>query len=64
MAMPQHGQTIVFAKVPVGSYCSPGVAYRVDRPKAKGAFRFERVATGSSTYDQPWAVAQSEWTAA
>lgn len=59
--MPTHGQIIVFTKVPAGSYCTPGVAYRVDRPKARGAYRFERVGVGSSTYDQPWAVAQAEW---
>ncbi len=58
---PAHGQVVVFTKVPAGSYCSPGVAYRVDRPKGKGAFRFERVEGGSSTYDQPWAVACAKW---
>ena len=58
---PAHGQIIVFRKVPAGSYCSTGVAYRVDRPNAKGRFRFERVEGGSSTYDPDWAVARAEW---
>ncbi len=58
---PAHGQTIVFSKAPAGSYCSPGVAYKVDRPGNKGRFRFERVEGGSSTYDAPWVVARAEW---
>ena len=53
---PQHGQVVTFSKVPAGSYCTPGVAYRVDRKGNKGAYRFENVARGSATYDQPWAV--------
>lgn len=61
---PKHGQTVVFSKVPPGSYCSAGVAYRVDRAKDKGDFRFERIATGSATYDRPWAVAMSVWSEA
>lgn len=58
---PRHGQIIVFTKVPAGSYCSEGTPYRVDRPKAKGAYRFENVAQGSATFDQPWAVACAKW---
>lgn len=57
--MPQHGQVITFSKVPAGSYCSVGVRYRVDRPNGRGAFRFVNAQTGSSTYDQPWAVKSS-----
>ncbi|EJL33246.1 hypothetical protein PMI01_02208 [Caulobacter sp. AP07] len=58
---PKHGQTVVFSKVPAGSYCSTGVAYRVDRKDNKGAFRFENVERGSATYDQPWAVKSAQW---
>lgn len=58
---PQHGQTIIFSKVPAGSYCSTDTAYRVDRPKNKGAFRFENVARGSATHDQAWAMRSAEW---
>lgn len=58
---PHHGQTVVFSKVPAGSYCSPGVAYRVDRKGNKGTFRFENVARGSATYDQPYAVKSAVW---
>lgn len=61
MNFPKHGQVITFTKVPPGSYCSVGVAYRVDRPKDKGDFRFENVARGSATHDRPWAVKMSEW---
>jgi hypothetical protein len=62
---PQHGQIIVFSKVPPGSYCTAGVAYRVDRPKNKGRYyRFENVAQGSATTDAAWAVAQASWTEA
>ena len=59
--MPKHGQVVTFSKVPAGSYCSPGVAYRVDRRGNKGAYRFENVARGSATYDQPWAVKSAVW---
>lgn len=59
--MPQHDQIIVFSKVPTASYCSPGVAYRVDRKGNKGSFRFVNVERGSSTYDQPWAVKSAKW---
>lgn len=59
--VPQHGQTVVFSKVPAGSYCSVGVAYRVDRKGNKGTYRFENVARGSATYDQPYAVKSAQW---
>ncbi len=62
--MPTHNQIIVFTKAPPGSYCSEGVAYRVERPKDKGAFRFVSVECGSSTFDQPWAVKMSTWSEA
>lgn len=61
MTAPVHNQVVVFTKVPPASYVTAGVAYRVDRPKAKGAFRFVNVATGGSTSDPAWAVARSEW---
>jgi hypothetical protein len=61
MTFPQHGQVITFTKTPPTSYCTAGVAYRVDRPGNKGDFRFENVARGSATYDRPWAVKMSEW---
>lgn len=60
---PKHGQTVVFSKVPPGSYCSAGVAYRVDRHGDKGDFRFVNVERGSSTVDRPWAVGMSAWQA-
>lgn len=63
-ANPQHGQTIVFSKIPAGSYCSAGVAYRVERPKNQGDFRFVNIERGSSTYDRPWAVKCAVWEAA
>lgn len=59
--LPQHGQIISFQQLPVGSYCSPNEAYRVDRPSNKGDFRFVSVARGCSTYDRPWTVARSSW---
>lgn len=58
---PDHGAVVVFAKVPAGSYCSEGVRYRVERPTGRGAFRFVNVERGSSTYDQPYAVAVARW---
>lgn len=61
MTFPQHNQVVRFSKVPAGSYCSEGVDYRVDRPKNKGDFRFERVTTGSATVDRPWAVQCAKW---
>lgn len=64
MTTPAHDQVVVFSKVPPASYVSAGVAYRVDRPRTKGAFRFVNVATGGSTSDPAWAVARSEWKAA
>ncbi len=57
--MPQHGQIITFSTIPTGSWCSVGVAYRVDRPKNRGSFRFERVGVGTATIDQAWAVARA-----
>lgn len=59
--MPKHGNIITFTVVPAGSYCSVGVAYRVDRPTGKGSFRFENVATGNATIDPAWAVARSTY---
>lgn len=61
---PKHGQTVRFTKVPPGSYVTAGAAYRVDRPKDKGDFRFVNVERGSATVDRPWAVAMSVWEAA
>jgi hypothetical protein len=61
---PQHGQIITFTRVPPGSYCDTGEAYRVDRPRDRGDFRFVNIETGASTYDRPWAVKMSEWEAA
>jgi len=58
---PKHGQTVVFSKVPAGSYCTAGMAYKVDRPGNKGDFRFENVARGSATYDRHWAVKSAVW---
>lgn len=63
-AFPKHGQTVVFSKVPAGSYCSVGERYRVDRPADRGDFRFVNVERGSSTYDRPWAVKTAQWQAA
>jgi len=59
--LPQNGQVIIFTSAPAGSYVTAGEAYRVDRPKNKGDFRFVSVARGSSTYDRPYAVARAEW---
>jgi hypothetical protein len=59
--LPQNGQTIVFTTIPVGSWVTAGEAYRVDRPKNKGDFRFVSVDRGSSTYDRPWTVAKGDW---
>lgn len=61
--VPQHGQTVVFASVPPGSYCRAGEPYRVDRPNGRGDYRFVSVDRGSSTYDRPWAVSRSVWQA-
>lgn len=61
MTAPAHNQVIVFTKAPPSSYVTEGVAYRVDRPRAKGAFRFVNVERGSATFDPAWAVARSEW---
>lgn len=58
---PTNGQIITFTKVPPGSYCQVGVAYRVDRPNDRGDYRFERVESGSATIDRPWAVAMAKW---
>lgn len=62
MTLPQHGDTIIFSRVPTASYCSEGVAYRVDRPANTGDFRFVNVERGSSTSDRPWAVRAAAWT--
>lgn len=67
--LPQHGQIIVFTKVPTASYCHTDEAYRVVRGTVtrKGKkfpsdyIKFERVDGGSSTIDRAWAVARSEW---
>lgn len=59
--LPVHGQTIVFVIAPPGSYVRTGEAYRVDRPKAKGDFRFVSVDRGSATYDRPHMVRVSAW---
>ena len=62
---PQDGQVIVFSAVPPASYCTPGVAYRVEAPRTpRENYRFVNVARGSSTYDPQWAVRQSAWSAA
>jgi len=61
MNLPAHGQIITFSQVPAGSYCTAGVAYRVDRPKNKGDFYFRNVEAGSGTSDKAWAVAKSKW---
>lgn len=66
--LPQHGQVIVFDRLPAGSYCRPGEAYRVDRPTIRGKvskdFRFVSIATGSSSYSRPALVAEAAWHAA
>lgn len=65
--LPQPDQVVRFSKVPAGSYCTAGVAYRVERSvdrrtkKPRGDFRFVNVETGSATFDRPWAVALAEW---
>lgn len=64
MTFPKHNQEITFSKVPTGSYCSPGVKYRVDRFGDKGDFGFVNVARGSSTVDRPWAVKAAVWSVA
>ena len=67
MSLPVNGQTIIFSTIPAGSYCSAGVAYRVERSidrktkLPKGDFRFVNVERGSSTYDRPWAVKMAQW---
>lgn len=63
MNSPKHDQVITFSKIPPGSYCTAGAPYRVDRHGDKGSFRFVNVEQGSSTYDEPWAVKRSVWTA-
>jgi hypothetical protein len=59
--MPRHDDVIVFSVVPCASYCSTGVAYRVDRPHDRGDFRFVNVERGSATIDRPWQVALATW---
>jgi len=62
---PQTGQVIIFSEVPTGSYCKPGVAYRVTAPRApKGDFSFRRVEGDGGTYDRAWAVKRAKWAAA
>ncbi|ACB80849.1 hypothetical protein Mpop_2694 [Methylorubrum populi BJ001] len=61
-ALPADGAVIVFDVVPVASWASPGVAYRVERQGRE--FRFQNVRTGSATFDRDWAVARSSWRAA
>lgn len=60
--MPQHGSTIIFSKIPAGSYCSAGIAYRVT--KGTKSYRFDRVDGSSGTSDPAWAVKQSVWSEA
>lgn len=57
--LPPHGTVIVFDVVPVASWATVGVAYRVERQGRE--FRFENVRTGSATFDRDWAVARSTW---
>jgi hypothetical protein len=59
--MPQNGEVVTFSKVPAGSYCSANVAYRVERPKNRGDFRFVNVERGSATYDRAWAMKSAKW---
>ena len=61
---PQHGEVITFSKAPAGSYCSVGTAYRVDRPRNQGDFRFVNVERGSATIDRAWAMKSAQWAAA
>jgi hypothetical protein len=63
--LPKNGQIIIFTKVPPGSYCRAGEAYRVEHNGKKGHdFRFVSVDRGSSTYDRPHMVACAQWTVA
>ena len=62
---PQDGQVIVFSAVPPASYCSPGVAYRVEAPRSpRDSYRFVNVVRGSSTHDPQWAVRMAAWSEA
>jgi hypothetical protein len=59
--LPKHGQTIIFERVPAGSYCRPNKPYRVEHSDNKGHFRFVNDRNGIGTFDEPWAVAHSTW---
>lgn len=60
--LPPHGAVIIFDVVPVASWATAGVAYRVERQGRE--FRFENVANRTATFDRDWAVARSVWRAA
>lgn len=60
--LPATGQTIIFDKVPAGSYCTAGVAYQVTAPRRPGGdFHFVRADGSSGTYDRAWAVRAAKW---
>lgn len=58
-SLPADGAVIVFDVVPVASWATAGVPYRVEREGR--SFRFQNVRTGSATFDRDWAVARSTW---
>lgn len=58
-SLPADGALITFDVVPVASWASPGVVYRVEREGSYFYFRNERTDTG--THDKAWAVARSTW---
>lgn len=59
--LPRDGQTIIFSVVPPMSYATPGIRYRVSRGPKDRDFHLTNVATGSSTYERPAAMAASSW---
>lgn len=58
-SLPADGAVIVFDVVPVASWATAGVPYRVEREGR--SFRFQNVRTGTATFDRDWAVARSTW---
>lgn len=58
-SLPADGAVIIFDVVPVASWATAGVAYRVERQGRD--FFFQNVRTGSRTCDRAWAVARSTW---
>lgn len=65
LTLPADGSTVIFDRVPLGSYAYAGEAYRVDvRGKGRSAYvSLTNVARGSGTFDRGWAYAQAAFRA-